>query len=31
LHYDKALELMATLEPEDKRMLEATLRILPRP
>jgi hypothetical protein len=31
LHYDKALELMATLEPEDKRMLEATLRILPKP
>jgi len=31
LHYDKAFELAASLGAEDKKILEATLRILPKP
>jgi hypothetical protein len=32
LHYDKAFELLASLPgPEDRKLLEATLRILPKP
>jgi hypothetical protein len=31
LHYDKAVDLASALGPEDRRMLEATLRILPKP
>jgi len=31
LHYDKAFELAASLGAEDRKILEATLRILPKP
>ncbi len=31
LHYVKAFELVASLGAEDKKILEATLRILPKP